>query len=342
MAARVTRPGPLTIRNGPTTGSESLEKDMNPLMSTNPKDKFGKAKPDLTLIPPAAEIHEALAMGNGAGKYGPFNWRAGTVSARTYLAAAKRHIAAWLDGEENAADSGVHHLGHARASLGIILDAQEHGTMLDDRPVPGSASRLLEQYTRQVVLTPTVEEIAKAVQQANNGETIELSEGDLNASLMAELDKVRLRRVYIAGPMRGYEKFNFPAFDKARDMAFSLGWDPISPADLDRESGFHEDSPPISATTPDITREFVRRDADALISLRSERGDAIAMLPGWTRSTGALAEFFMARWLGLRVLDATTMEPFVNGAINIKDMYAAITEAADKYITSHSQGTKHV
>jgi hypothetical protein len=30
------------------------------------------------------------------------------------------------------------------------------------------------------------------------------------------------------------------------------------------------------------------------------------MLPGWHKSTGAVAEFFVARWLKLNILDAVT------------------------------------
>jgi hypothetical protein len=41
---------------------------------------------------------------------------------------------AWFDGEEVASDSGVHHLGHAMACLAILLDAQETGNLVDDRP----------------------------------------------------------------------------------------------------------------------------------------------------------------------------------------------------------------
>lgn len=116
-------------------------------LGVNPKDILGMKKPPLDLIPPALEIHVAMAMKDGAKKYQPFNWRGNKVQARVYIGAAKRHIAAWLDGEEIAEDSGVHHLGHAAACIGIILDAQETGNLVDDRPRVGSASRLIKKFT---------------------------------------------------------------------------------------------------------------------------------------------------------------------------------------------------
>lgn len=121
----------------------------------NPKDLIGVTKPNLALIPPAAMLHEAMAMGNGAEKYGAYNWRQKKVRAMIYIAAAQRHLASYLDGEEVASDSGVHHLGHARACLGIILDAMETGNLIDDRPTPGAAAALIERLTTRTASSVT-------------------------------------------------------------------------------------------------------------------------------------------------------------------------------------------
>ena len=112
----------------------------------NPKDKLGIKKVPLRLVASAGIIHEAMAMKNGAKKYGPHNWREHPVLASIYVDACMRHILGWYDGEEVAGDSGVHHLGHARACLGILLDAMENDKMIDDRPAKGSASRLLKRF----------------------------------------------------------------------------------------------------------------------------------------------------------------------------------------------------
>lgn len=109
----------------------------------NPKTLVGARKIDLSLLPPAATIHGAHAMMDGAGKYGPYNWREKKVPARTYIAAAGRHLADFLDGEETAPDSGVHHLGHVIGCCAILLDAMETGNLIDDRPVKGAAAAIL-------------------------------------------------------------------------------------------------------------------------------------------------------------------------------------------------------
>src|SRR6185369_16987370 len=54
-----------------------------------------------------------------------------------------RHLAEFLDGANTASDSGIHHLAHAKACCGIVLDALETGNLIDDRPAKGAASRLL-------------------------------------------------------------------------------------------------------------------------------------------------------------------------------------------------------
>lgn len=103
--------------------------------STNPKDLLGVKKVSITKLPSVAVAHAAHAMMNGAEKYGPYNWRSKKVIAGIYVDAAMRHIWDWFEGQETATDSGVHHLGHAIACCAILLDAQETGNLVDDRPI---------------------------------------------------------------------------------------------------------------------------------------------------------------------------------------------------------------
>ena len=113
----------------------------------NPKDRLGARKPPLQLIPPAAELLESSVMALGARKYGPFNWRSTNVKASVYVAAARRHLLQWFDGQDDDPESGVSHLAHARACLGILLDALATGHLIDDRPPAGVSDSLIEQLT---------------------------------------------------------------------------------------------------------------------------------------------------------------------------------------------------
>ncbi len=123
-----------------------MQSDPETTKSSNPKDVLARSESRvlLHLIPSPALIHMALGFMDGARKYTPYNWRKEGVSATTYISAAQRHIAAWLDGEEDAQDSGVHHLGHALSCLAIILDGQAVGNLVDDRPAPAPTAALLE------------------------------------------------------------------------------------------------------------------------------------------------------------------------------------------------------
>jgi hypothetical protein len=116
----------------------------------NPKDLIGAKKAPLTLVPAALVIAVADAMQNGAEKYGAFNWRepGKPIQVMTYVEAAQRHLAAYVDGEDLAPDSRVLHLGHAGACIAILLDATEGGFAVDNRPPAGPASKMLAERDR--------------------------------------------------------------------------------------------------------------------------------------------------------------------------------------------------
>jgi|GEM_PF-1433739 hypothetical protein len=114
----------------------------------NPKDVIGRKKPNLHLIPASANIIEAKVMELGAEKYGAFNWRSTKINASIYISAARRHLDRWFDGEDNDNESGLIHLAHARACLGILIDAIMCERANDDRPPAGPASKLIADFTR--------------------------------------------------------------------------------------------------------------------------------------------------------------------------------------------------
>lgn len=114
---------------------------------TNPKDRLGLKKPPMHCVPPIGLVHLGLAMENGMNKYGLMNWREKKVRATVYYDAMMRHLMAWIDGEEMAADSKVKHLAHVMACCAILLDAEYQGNLVDDRPLKGEVARLLNELT---------------------------------------------------------------------------------------------------------------------------------------------------------------------------------------------------
>jgi len=103
-------------------------------MSTDPKQASGAAKAPLHLLPPAPMALAAAVLQTGADKYGAWNWRTTGVSIMTYVAAIRRHLDALVDGPLEDPESSLPHLAHIAASAAIVLDAQAHGTLTDDRP----------------------------------------------------------------------------------------------------------------------------------------------------------------------------------------------------------------
>lgn len=101
----------------------------------NPKSLQGAKKFSLRYLPLSANIAVNQAFEDGAKKYGAANWREKGVATTVYVDAALRHIMQYFDGGQKlAADSGVHNLGHAMACLAIIIDAEQEGQLIDDRP----------------------------------------------------------------------------------------------------------------------------------------------------------------------------------------------------------------
>ena len=105
--------------------------------------------------------------------------------------------------------------------------------------------------------------------------------------------------IYVAGPMRGYENYNFDTFDRAATMLECEGWNVISPADLDRMYEGWSAYPPKGITfTREDYRRFILRDIHAII----ENCDAVAFLPGWESSAGCKVEHAVAEFFSLDII----------------------------------------
>lgn len=95
--------------------------------------------------------------------------------------------------------------------------------------------------------------------------------------------------IYISGPMTGHDDLNYPSFFAAEKRWEDWGWNVLNPAR-------NPDQP--------SRADYMRLDYEALLQV-----DAIALLPGWQDSEGALSELNMARELYLDVMDAVTGLP---------------------------------
>jgi len=113
-------------------------------------------------------------------------------------------------------------------------------------------------------------------------------------------------KVYIAGPITGYEDGNRAAFRKAEAELILKGHVPVNPHTVKpqhdddcyaRKIGRH------SALVDGHHSEHsyachLRADIIALLDC-----EAITMLPEWTISRGATAEFAVANAMGMEVID---------------------------------------
>lgn len=115
-----------------------------------------------------------------------------------------------------------------------------------------------------------------------------------------------MRKIYIAGPMRGRPNGNLPAFDEAEARWREAGWQVMSPAAMVRALGYVQAASPGTnfhqADRAHLNHVF-QIDFACLFA-----SDAVALLPGWERSAGATAELALAQVLGLEVYDAVTRE----------------------------------
>lgn len=93
-------------------------------------------------------------------------------------------------------------------------------------------------------------------------------------------------RIYLSGPMTGHRDFNFPAFVAEARRLRALGYEVTNPAEIDfpADAQWHE---------------CMRADIAAMMGC-----EAIAMMPGWQKSTGAILEMNLAHRVGMLILFA--------------------------------------
>ncbi len=113
------------------------------------------------------------------------------------------------------------------------------------------------------------------------------------------------KHIYLAGPMRGYRNFNFPAFDYATEKLRSEGFVVFSPAERDREAyGAEIENNPTGdegkVSNPACTINDCMKADTVWIC---DHAEAIALLPGWQKSSGVAVELALAKTLGLSIIE---------------------------------------
>ncbi len=113
-------------------------------------------------------------------------------------------------------------------------------------------------------------------------------------------------KIYVAGPMTGIPYFNYPAFHAAAARLRDEGHDVFNPAERDMERHGTDISAGNAAGC--VAMAAAEHGFDRRVALHEDltficrEADAIALLPGWERSSGARAEHATALALGLEVV----------------------------------------
>ncbi len=106
-------------------------------------------------------------------------------------------------------------------------------------------------------------------------------------------------RIYLAGPMTGYPRFNMDSFCEAAERLRSFGHEVFNPIERDIADGFNPDTDQAESMA-----HYMAIDLPEVC-----RSEAVVVLPGWQASTGANIEVFVALKCGIPVLAYDSLQP---------------------------------
>ena len=102
---------------------------------------------------------------------------------------------------------------------------------------------------------------------------------------------MRRRTIYLAGPMTGLPKLNYPKFRRKAAALRRTGWRVVSPVEIADAMGLREP----------VNEVLLKAVVD--VELRALRGcDAIYVMKGWEASRGTRKEVVVAISFGLKIL----------------------------------------
>lgn len=120
------------------------------LKESNPKDIAASGRLPLNLVPDTLGIYAAMALAEGDSKYLGYNFRVAGVRVMVYVAALRRHLMKYVNGEWNDEKTGVPHLASVAACVAILIDGHVVGNIVDDRPPGVDLSDCIEEAERVI------------------------------------------------------------------------------------------------------------------------------------------------------------------------------------------------
>ncbi len=113
--------------------------------------KNDQEKSDFSLVPAVFLDAVARAFMVGEKKYGRYNYYKGHKTSQL-IAAAMRHLTAFMEGEENDPIDGQPHLGSVGACVAMLLQQQKLGTLQDNRNKSSNTEIPITSMSRSITL----------------------------------------------------------------------------------------------------------------------------------------------------------------------------------------------
>jgi hypothetical protein len=94
--------------------------------------RLNAGKPKWSLVPQSALLPMVEVLTFGADKYGPYNWQKGLSIVET-CESLKRHLDAFMEGEDKDPESLLSHIGHIQCNSLFLSWMLQNKPELDDR-----------------------------------------------------------------------------------------------------------------------------------------------------------------------------------------------------------------
>lgn len=115
-----------------------------------------------------------------------------------------------------------------------------------------------------------------------------------------------MKRLYVSGPMFGYDELNYPEFNRVTKLLRSIGYQVLNPVEVDPELDKIDDLP---------WQEFLWSDMKAICEFKP---DGIVMLDGWRKSRGACIEHAFLEAMNCAVIPLDQMQRYLIDERHVK------------------------